>query len=105
VVKPGRDAAAEASHAILSVRVTPRSSREEVAGFSGGILRVRLTAPPVEGKANEALLRFLARAAGVPRRSVTLLSGETGRAKRVRVEGLAEEALLRRLGVEVGGER
>ncbi|MEW6720456.1 MAG: DUF167 domain-containing protein [Thermodesulfobacteriota bacterium] len=84
----------EGAGATLSVRVVPRSAKEEVAGCEGGALRIRLTAPPVEGKANEALCRFLAKALGVPRRSVTLLSGGTGRNKIVRIEGLTAEKAL-----------
>lgn len=80
--------------ATLSVRVVPRSSKEGVAGFEGGVLRIRLNAPPVEGKANEALVRFLAKAVGVPGSRVTLVKGEKGRNKIVRVDGITREALL-----------
>jgi uncharacterized protein (TIGR00251 family) len=80
--------------ATLSVRVVPRSSKEGVAGFEGGVLRIRLNAPPVEGKANEALVRFLAKAVGVPRSRITLVKGEKGRNKIVRVDGITREALL-----------
>jgi len=65
-----------------------------VAGFEGGVLRIRLSAPPVEGKANEALVRFLAKALGVPRGRVTLAVGVRGRSKIVRVEGMTTEAAL-----------
>jgi uncharacterized protein YggU (UPF0235/DUF167 family) len=58
----------------------------------------------VEGKANEALVRFLAAAAGIPRRCVSLVSGETGRSKRVRFEGVGMGELLRRLGLQAEGE-
>ena len=80
--------------ATVSVRVVPRSSKEGVAGFEGGVLRIRLNAPPVEGKANEALVRFLAKAVGVPRSRITLVKGEKGRNKIVRVDGITREALL-----------
>jgi uncharacterized protein (TIGR00251 family) len=80
--------------ATFSVRVAPRSSKEEVAGYEGGVLRIRLNAPPVEGKANEALARFLAKALGIPRGSVTLVAGEKGRSKIVRIEGKTAEEVL-----------
>jgi len=85
--------------ATVSVRVVPRSSKEEVAGCEGGVVRIRLNAPPVEGKANEALVRFLAKAVGVPKGSITLVAGERGRSKIVRVAGLTREALMAALGL------
>jgi hypothetical protein len=79
--------------------VVPRSSREGVAGYEGGAVRIRLNAPPVEGRANEALLRFLAKALGVSRSKVSLVSGETGRNKIVRIAGITREEALGALGV------
>lgn len=78
--------------ALLDVLVQPRASRDGVAGMHGGSLKVRLTAPPVDGAANEALVRFLAGFFGLPRRDVTIVSGERGRRKRVRLAGLTDEA-------------
>ncbi len=80
--------------ATFAVRVVPRSAKEGVAGYDGEVLRIRLNAPPVEGKANEALGRFLAKALGVSRGSVTLVAGEKGRNKIVRIEGMTREAAL-----------
>jgi hypothetical protein len=71
---------------IINVRVQPRSSRDEIAGVLGDQLKIRLTAPPVDGKANRALLKFLAKSCAVALGQVTILSGETGRNKRVRIE-------------------
>ncbi len=71
---------------VLDIRVQPRASRNEIAGVIGEQLKVRLTAPPVDGKANLALLKFLAQCCGVPRGQVTLLSGDAGRNKRVRID-------------------
>lgn len=85
--------------ATVSVRVVPRSSKEEVAGFEGGVVRIRLNAPPVEGKANEALVRFLAKTVGVPKSRITLVTGEKGRNKIVRVAGITREALMAALGL------
>ena len=80
--------------ATVSVRVVPRSSKEGVAGFEGGVVRIRLNAPPVEGKANEALVRFLSKAVGVPKSRITLVTGERGRSKIVRIDGITREAPL-----------
>jgi uncharacterized protein len=84
--------------ALLELRVTPRAGRDEVKAAEDGTLRVRLRAPPVEGRANEALLRLLARALGVPPSRLSIVSGTTGRIKRLRVEGLSAGEVRRRLG-------
>jgi uncharacterized protein (TIGR00251 family) len=76
----------------LAVLVQPRASRTRVVGEHDGLLKIQLAAPPVDGEANAALLEFLARRLGVPRRQVTLVSGDTARRKRVRVEGLGAAA-------------
>ncbi len=81
----------------LTVKVTPRASRDAVLGAEAGWLRVALCAPPVDGKANEAARRFLAEALGVPRAGVRLLSGQTARLKRFAVDGLAPDEAARRL--------
>jgi uncharacterized protein len=72
----------------LSVLVQPRASRTRVVGEHGGLLKVQVAAPPVEGEANAALLEFLARQLGVPRRQVELVAGEGSRRKRVVVRGV-----------------
>jgi uncharacterized protein (TIGR00251 family) len=69
----------------LNVRVIPRAKRTEISGERDGALVVRVAAPPVEGAANEALIDFLARALGVPRRAVQIVSGGRGRTKRVAI--------------------
>lgn len=69
------------------VRVVPRSARSGIVGTHDGALKVRVNAPPVEGAANEELARTLARALGVATRAVEIVSGQTGRLKRVRVAG------------------
>lgn len=74
-------------HLLLALRVQPGAKRTEVVGAHGDALKIRLAAPPVDGKANEALIAFLAEAFGVPTRNVTIVSGPAGRSKRVRVEG------------------
>lgn len=72
----------------LTVHVQPGASRSEVAGTHGDAIKLRLAAPPVDGKANEALLRFLADRLGVPRRSVSLVRGAASRAKVIEVSGV-----------------
>lgn len=70
---------------ILHLHIQPRAARDEIAGPHGDNLKIRLTAPPVDGKANEHLRAFLGKLCGVPKSQVTVLSGETGREKRVRI--------------------
>ena len=70
---------------ILRLRVQPRASKDEIAGPHGNSLRIRLTAPPVDGKANEHLRVFLSEQCGVAKSQVTVLSGESSRDKHVRI--------------------
>ena len=72
---------------ILNLRVVPRSKQDGIAGVHGDCLRVRIAAPPVDGRANQRLVEFLAREFGVPKREVTLLAGDTGQRKRVSIAG------------------
>jgi len=72
----------------FSVRVQPRARRTAIEGVRDGALLVRLTAPPVEGEANDALVRLLASQLNVPRAAVRILSGARGRTKRVAVRGV-----------------
>ncbi len=71
----------------IAVRLTPRAALDRVDGVVDGSLRCRVTAPPVDGAANEALLRLLARELGLPRSAVTIARGATGRTKLVEVDG------------------
>jgi uncharacterized protein len=75
------------------VRVTPRASRDGVLGLHDGALEVALTAPPVSGAANEALVRLLAKGLGVSRRDVEVVRGHSSRDKRVRVRGIGAAEL------------
>jgi uncharacterized protein (TIGR00251 family) len=74
----------------FSVRVQPRASKTEIAGIHGDALKVRLSAPPVDGAANDALVEFLARIFSVARRDVTILAGESSRSKIVEIQGITE---------------
>jgi uncharacterized protein (TIGR00251 family) len=83
---------------ILRVRLTPRAARSQIDGWDGDLLRVRVAAPPVEGKANDALLRLLAKALDVPPSRLRLVKGRTSREKVIAVEGVSGEDVRARLG-------
>jgi uncharacterized protein (TIGR00251 family) len=77
----------------LSVHVQPRASRCEIAGVHGDALKVRLTAPPVDGAANDELIELLADTFAVGRRAIRIVAGETSRSKIVEIEGITEQAV------------
>lgn len=77
----------------IALHIQPRASRTEVTGAHGGALKIRLAAPPVEGEANDELVRFLAKTLRVPKSAVTIVRGATGRKKVVRVTGLGAESV------------
>ena len=79
----------------IEVRVVPRAKRNEIGGERDGRLLVRVAAPPVEGRANAAVVKLLSKALGVPRSAVTIARGETSRDKTISVEGVDEGALER----------
>jgi uncharacterized protein (TIGR00251 family) len=77
----------------FAVHVQPRAAKTEIAGIHGDALKIRLNAPPVDGAANEALVKFLADTFAVARRDVRIVAGETSRSKIVEVEGITERAV------------
>jgi uncharacterized protein len=79
---------------IFSTRVQPRASKDGIAGEMGGALKVRLRAPAVEDRANEALVEFLARLLKRPRSAVRILSGERSRTKRIEIHGVTRQQIL-----------
>lgn len=85
----------------LSVKVKPRASKDAVRGVEGGALVLAITAAPVDGQANEALVEAIAKLLSVKRRSVTIVSGETARNKIIEVAGISAALVGERLGVEV----
>lgn len=93
-----RPAVQAARQATLTVRVVPRAAHNRVEGWQDGVLKVRLQAPPVEGRANAALADVLARALGIGRGNVDILRGETARTKLVRITGLDADDIRERLG-------
>ena len=93
---PIRDTAAGVTFA---VKVQPRAKKNAITGELGDALKLALTAPPVDGRANEACIEFLANLLDVPRSSVTIASGETSRNKVIRVAGMTADEIRRRIGV------
>ncbi|MEW6265577.1 MAG: DUF167 domain-containing protein [Thermodesulfobacteriota bacterium] len=83
----------------FKVHLVPRASRNSLEGLHGDALKVRLSAPPVEGRANEALLKYLAGVLGVTQQALELVAGRTGRSKVLRVEGLSPDEVAVRLGL------
>lgn len=82
----------------FAIRVVPRASKSEIVGEVDGFLKVKISAPPVDGAANEEVVKVLAKALGVGKSNVSILSGETSKTKRVRVIGATPEQ-LRQLAV------
>jgi uncharacterized protein len=85
-------------HADVRVRVQPRAKRAGVGGWRGDALVVRVSAPPVEGRANVAVCKLVAKAAGVPPSKISVVRGHASREKTLRVEGVTPEDLARSLG-------
>ena len=77
----------------FTVRVVPRSSRSEIVGEMDGVVKVRLTSPPVDGAANAELIKLFAKKLGVARAAVEIVSGATARTKQIRVTGVSVEQL------------
>lgn len=82
----------------LDVKVIPRAGRSGFAGLRDGALLVRLAAAPVDGAANDELIALLAKTLKIPKRDITIVSGERSRSKRVRISGLDRERILTQLG-------
>lgn len=83
----------------LAVKVVPRASRSEIVGVDSQGLRVRLQAPPVDGKANTALVKLLSEALDLPRRAIAVVSGEASRRKRVHVIGMTPIEIRQRFNL------
>lgn len=97
-VNSSRSPSASAS-CLLAIKALPNAPRSEVVGWLGDALKVKVHAPPVEGRANEALCEFLADALALPRRAVAVQRGDTSRRKMVRIDGLTKPEVLQRLGL------
>lgn len=81
----------------LAIKAIPNAPRHQVVGWLGAALKVKIHAPPLEGRANDALCEFLAEELGLPRRAVTVLRGDTSRQKIVRINGLTLDEARARL--------
>ena len=86
----------------LSIRIQPRASKNEIVMMDSGGLKIRLTAPPVDGAANEALVKFLAQILSIPKSNIEIVFGHTGREKVVRISGRSDAEVRRVLNS--GGE-
>ena len=91
----GKDSESE-TNGILKVRLIPRAKKNEISEFlPDGTIKIRLTAPPVEGKANKSLKKFLSSILGIPRSDIEIISGLKGRNKIIRVIGMDQKSIDR----------
>ncbi|WP_456369864.1 DUF167 domain-containing protein [Thermodesulfatator atlanticus] len=93
MLKPYKDGFA------LDVYLQPKASKDEIIGPYQEALKIKLKAPPVEGKANKALVSFLAKRLSLPKNHLKIISGLTSRRKRIYIEGLTKEEISKRLGI------
>jgi uncharacterized protein (TIGR00251 family) len=84
---------------VFAVKVVPGSSRTTVSGVLDSMIKIKVTAPPEKGKANECLIAFLAKQLGIRKNAIDILSGRTNPVKQVQVAGISAAALLERLGL------
>ena len=91
--------------AVLTVYIQPKSSTTECVGLHGDAIKIRVAAPPVDGAANDELIRFLARQLSIPITSVQIQSGASGRHKRVLVKGTTAQLVMARLNLEQHKDR
>jgi uncharacterized protein len=89
----------------IAVRVMPRARKDEIAGGRDGALVVRVTAPPVEGKANDAVRRLLAKRLGIAPGRVSVARGASGRDKLIEIDGMEAEAVHRALSISAPPDR
>ncbi len=92
-----KDSKSQPRESRIRVKVIPRSSKNQVAGKEHDIYKIKLTSPPIEGKANEALIALLAGKLRIPKKSVEIISGKRSRLKNVRIVGLSEQSISSRL--------
>ena len=85
--------------AVLSVHIQPKASTTECVGIHGDVIKIRVSSPPVDGAANDELIRFLARRLSIPPTSVQIHSGAGGRHKRVLVKGVTAQLVMTRLNI------
>lgn len=94
-ITPSRDGV------VIQVHATPRASINRIQGLHGEAIKIRLQAPPVDGKANETLIGFLAETLGIPPRQITLLSGQSSRQKRLSLQGITARQVAQAFRIPV----
>jgi len=82
---------------IFTAKIVPGSSRTEVSGTFDGMIKIKVSAPAEKGKANDALLKFLAASLGLKKKQLTIISGHTNQVKQIRLIGISKETMLRKL--------
>lgn len=85
--------------AVFKVKVVPGSSRTEMCGILDGMIKIKVTSPAEKGRANQALINFLAQLLDVKKNQVGIISGQTSRVKQIRVLSMSAETLLKKLGL------
>jgi uncharacterized protein (TIGR00251 family) len=78
----------------LRIKAVPRASKNEIQGLHDGALKIRLTTPPVDGKANQALIKFLSKQLAISKSQIELIQGETSRGKTLRISGITKQQIL-----------
>lgn len=96
--KPGNES--RRSDAYIKIKLLPRSSKNEIVGKEGDVYKVKVTAPPVDGKANSALIALLAERLNRPKGDIQIIGGKSSREKRIRVHGLPGEEVDKLLNLE-----
>lgn len=79
----------------FNVRIIPKSSRNEIAGREGYVYRIKVTSPPVDGKANKALISLLSKILKTPKKNIEIISGEKSRKKRIRINNISNDEFRR----------
>ena len=88
----------------ISLRVHPNAGRDEILGFTDGVLQVKIAAPPIKGKANERLVAFLSRLLGVGKGSISIIRGHTSRNKLIKISNLSRKDIIERLSFSSGDD-
>ena len=83
---------------VVTVRILPRAHRDQICGVVDGIIRLRVSAPPVDGKANVRCIALLSKALGIPVFAVQIIRGERSRVKFLRIQGMSEQEIFKKLG-------
>lgn len=83
----------------IKIRAVPRASKNEIQGIYDGALKVRLTSPPIDGKANQALIKFLSKTLGISKAQIELTRGQTGRSKTLRIHGMTTQEIWKKLSL------